>query len=553
MAVLLTGMPAFACAGGFFLAGSDMAIRQPDQRAVIAWDGERQEMVLFSGFVPDDISNFAWVIPVKSRKKPEVAACDTQFFNCLSGIFRGKKKFLTREPGLLGKKITVSSKREFYSITVLEPGQGVMGWLSGRGYVLSRKAVNVMEDYLKEIDMYFLINEIRLGDKYADEIKQVNEIYDNAKKEYNEIAANIWGLFSKGPFVDRRYKGKKIQDVMINYLKTWNPRQAREKPGFYWLEDYFNRITESEFRKRGLSGTFVYVLNDDTLRIEGNPRLKLSMVDGRPEPVITYDFKIMKYSWKKGEFSLKGYSVEKNTIYFPDNSLSKYRGEVSKYAGARALTENDSEDLLRFFSPDGYDYSGFIKKIDERVKIFRDVILTDVESVLGENLSGLTALFHKIESYNNKPQVYVKKFYDPDYNAGFKEKVRSLVNSSSISVEAKKKFCELEKEITGLERGTNTPLLISFAAEEPYYPLKSSVINGGECRIEVYFISGGDVTDRRAVLFKDKKVVKIDEKTAQAIKGNFEIRNADRISWFYQSNKFENLLSDVFFNVKRGN
>lgn len=44
----------------------------PEQKSIIVWDGENEKMVLSSKVKAEDISNFAWILPIQSSIKPRV-------------------------------------------------------------------------------------------------------------------------------------------------------------------------------------------------------------------------------------------------------------------------------------------------------------------------------------------------------------------------------------------------------------------------------------------------------------------------------------------------
>ena len=75
LVVLLT-ISSQVYADGWHLSDFQQHMEEPNQKAVISWDGQTETMILSSGVKSSEVSNFAWVIPIQSYSKPEVTAGD---------------------------------------------------------------------------------------------------------------------------------------------------------------------------------------------------------------------------------------------------------------------------------------------------------------------------------------------------------------------------------------------------------------------------------------------------------------------------------------------
>ncbi len=544
-------------AGGFFVSDIATELYQPDQRAVISWDGKKQTMFLSAGLKSNEIANFAWVIPVLSSAEPVVSPTDMRIHDYLAGFFRGKRKPPTREPGLFGKKIIKSVKIDKYDVSVVgaDKSEDLINRLALDGYRLPEKTSRIIDRYMSNpapegYRLSFVINRIGLGDMYKDEIEEVKGIYDNVKNEYNALMKEIREIFSNESFMDERYRGRKLEDIIIDYLKTWSPRKEREKPGFYWLENYYNKIIKKEFKRHKLPSRVIFILNDETLRVEGNPKFSMSVSEKGLKLDISYDFNIMKYAWRKGSFSIDGYSLRENKIHIRKSNLEKYIKSVNDYGRVRSLKEKDVRDLMLFFSLEGFDYSGLIRQLDERVSIVEENVMPDAEKMAEHYLPLLVKLFNRIEKYNAKPQIYVKKFYDEEYAAPFREKIDSIINASSISLEARERFSELAEMVLLLRKGINTPLKIKFEPAGPVFPAGLSSANSGKCRVEVFLLSTGHAHDRKFVLQKDKKIHEINEDINAVFAGDADTSGMKWISWFGKVGYLRDLKKDVIFSVE---
>ena len=66
--------------GGVIVPDFERVVYLPEQKAALFWDGINETMVLSTKIRSDNVSNMAWIVPVPSTTKPEVAQGDIEIF-----------------------------------------------------------------------------------------------------------------------------------------------------------------------------------------------------------------------------------------------------------------------------------------------------------------------------------------------------------------------------------------------------------------------------------------------------------------------------------------
>ena len=137
-------MPRYDYSGEIFL---------PEQRAVIYWDGSQEQMILSTKISVDDISDFAWVVPVQSDSKPLVEEADEEIFFELVRLFT--KQLESKGFGTLGVfgsasagvEVIETKKVDIYDITILKAtdSNALLDWLNDNGYTFPPEKINVLE------------------------------------------------------------------------------------------------------------------------------------------------------------------------------------------------------------------------------------------------------------------------------------------------------------------------------------------------------------------------------------------------------------------------
>jgi len=102
-------------ADGAFFSNMVKHLYEPEQKAVIHWDGERESMILSArvhGKNIKELSRMAWVIPLESMDKPEVTPSDIDVFRTLVSFFKPQMKW-----GAYGAGLTVLEMKKSIFMT----------------------------------------------------------------------------------------------------------------------------------------------------------------------------------------------------------------------------------------------------------------------------------------------------------------------------------------------------------------------------------------------------------------------------------------------------
>lgn len=173
MAAILAPNLAFADGGMFPGFNYREKVYLPSQKAVIAWDGGEETLILSTKVGVENLANLAWIIPVPSKTKPEIEEGDIEIFYDLADLFTLARKAPGFGAGVglkAPQEVTVVEfkKVDIYDITTLKAtdAQALVDWLNENGYVVSESAVPVLQEYCDQEDFYFIANKINLANKY---------------------------------------------------------------------------------------------------------------------------------------------------------------------------------------------------------------------------------------------------------------------------------------------------------------------------------------------------------------------------------------------------
>ncbi|MBN1941322.1 MAG: DUF2330 domain-containing protein [Candidatus Diapherotrites archaeon] len=158
-------------------------ILAPEQKAVIYWDGTKEQLILSTKISLDDVSNFAWVVPIQSNTKPEVEEADEEIFFELAELFsRDKETGYDRllpplggmESGHQGVEVIETKKIDVYDIAILAAtdSTALLNWLNENNFSFPEEKKNVLEYYVTLANnykpYYFVANKVNLSNKYPD-------------------------------------------------------------------------------------------------------------------------------------------------------------------------------------------------------------------------------------------------------------------------------------------------------------------------------------------------------------------------------------------------
>ena len=182
-------------ADGMFVSNIQRHLEEPVQKAVIAWDGQKETMILSAAVKSSDIANFAWIIPISSRTTPIVSKADIRVFTKLVKYFEKDRPshFIGKDLfSRAGVEVVESKEIDVYDITILKAtnAQDLLQWLTeneyltplGAGsilemYISSREGKKQIFDGLPQPSNYFVANKIDLKNKHLNEIHAVRHIF----------------------------------------------------------------------------------------------------------------------------------------------------------------------------------------------------------------------------------------------------------------------------------------------------------------------------------------------------------------------------------------
>jgi hypothetical protein len=184
--VLILSMFFLACnasySDGFFISDYAVHFMEPYQKAFISWDGKTETMILSSSVKSNDISNFAWIIPIQSNSKPEINAADVSIFNDLVDFFK-EKNIPGGKGGGGGVNVIETKSIDIYDLVVLKAvntGE-LMEWLKKNGYKIPDKAKIILDKYIAKKNYYFIANKINIKNKLEVDKKNKEKILADLK------------------------------------------------------------------------------------------------------------------------------------------------------------------------------------------------------------------------------------------------------------------------------------------------------------------------------------------------------------------------------------
>jgi hypothetical protein len=223
---------------GMYLSSHDSHMTEPDQKAVISWNGEKETMILVSTVQSDKISNFAWVVPIQSSIKPEITEGDISIFTKIIRFFSNKKDKPSFGVEKLGIEVIETKEIDIYDISILKADNAslLIQWLNENGYMIPENIEPVLDYYVEKPDFYFVANKIDLTNKYDDAQNIINR-YEN---KYAEGFSDA--LFGAIIYYDSDKFSKELS------LKIIRNRPFEKYNGHYNYM-YFTFMDEDEYKK----------------------------------------------------------------------------------------------------------------------------------------------------------------------------------------------------------------------------------------------------------------------------------------------------------------
>jgi hypothetical protein len=550
-----------AYADGMFISDRELHLYEPDQKAVIHWDGIKETMILSSAIRSEDIANFAWVIPIQSSAKPIVSASNSKIFEDIVDYFARDKGRTTRGTLSFGAGVEVFEFKEIdvYDIVILKAAsaQDLIKWSKENGYKVPDKAIPVLDRYIKRGDCYFIITKIDLRNRFSKEIDELNEIYENIKIKYKKLCDQLTQAFYDYGFDDSVYHFDYRNDP------KWKTREdccfLVKGYGDGVLEifkKYLNTELNKRFKEKGISPKIIIDLGNG-LRIQAalevTPTLDSSgfsyicdnlhfdIFDAKYGALIN-QFKIYPLGPNNKIVEFKGTDIERIKHYYIDDGYMNKR-----YRQLPRLAEKQLVTLKNFLELKGPNYKLLIKEIQKRNEILIEVIpiVVKMREFFGPSFNDL---LKELCSYS-----YSLDYDDYDYDAAHGGRSFSNLSYGAAVLEIvgfNKKFDKLYSVISDLERGMAVPLKIEFQPPEPYYPLEISSLLNTKGFIGVYVISEEPIFDSNKMLSVDESK-EINQELKNKLAEYLKLDNAAYITRLVFDDEFKKLTYDAFFKNKK--
>lgn len=183
-ATLAVFSPALFADGCFVTDNYAQDVYAPDQKAVIAWDGATETIILSTKLQARDMANFGWIIPIKATEKPDVALGNAKIFYELSDYFKPieKKDFLPAyatlgleaKSGTDGVEVLETKKLDVYDITILRATDAdqLYKWINSNKFRLPAKAKAVLRPYTNK-DFFFITVTLDLLNQYKNDLDRI--------------------------------------------------------------------------------------------------------------------------------------------------------------------------------------------------------------------------------------------------------------------------------------------------------------------------------------------------------------------------------------------
>ena len=169
--------------GAVFPTGRE--IMEPEQKAVIYWNGETEKMILSTKIETDADVDLAWVVPINSLTPPEFKEADIQVFFLLNRYAPPHSRyedfaFRTGIGANAAVEIVSHQKVGIYDVTVIKADDvdSLLDWLGANGFPAQESARPVLEKYVGD-GHYFIANKISWSD--------INAYYKSAEDFLDEI------------------------------------------------------------------------------------------------------------------------------------------------------------------------------------------------------------------------------------------------------------------------------------------------------------------------------------------------------------------------------
>ena len=526
----LWSMPIYA--DGMYVSNIHRHMEEPSQKAIIAWDGKKETMILAAAARSSDIANFAWIVPIISRTQPIVSKGDIAIFRQLVSFFMRDSLAYGQALGLKtpeGVEVLESKEIDIYDITVLKAktAQDLMKWLTSNGYKVPPQAENVFHTYivheehgkkvfdgLPPLKTYFVANKVDLRNRYKKEIEEVRRIYAKHKAHYDKLCAEVNKLFSQygihekvgqGPYTSFQY----IEVLGIISNAVHDPTNPFKLPR-RWSAELGQGIKVEE-----VCSAEPYFQDQ---------RIRFRQPKGHQWAMAVY---------RNGEFvDVLDYIAYTKNNRRPGRHLNP--AQTRKEVTLSKFSKKEAHPLKEYIE-NREDYHAVLDN-EENCETALESVARDLNQALGTRLWELQQL-----SQHLFPRAWMMSAALEFSNGEIPltSQIASVTRALGTQ-EQKESIAPLTKAMRDLRTGLSTPLKIEFRPAQPNYPLRISSLNQGLSRIEVYVLSERPVIDQSNILRVDQSKTISQELGKSMARAGMNFQGGYVTRLFYQG-----LLSDL--------
>ena len=166
----ISGLSMMSRADGCIFADIYQHVYEPDQKAIVRWNGTHEQLVLAVSIRSERISDVCWVVPLPSRPVVENASADLFFTLAflMSEGGAGKGRFDVLGPPTGDVTVLEFKEIDVYDITVLEArgASDLHDWLLQNGYMVPKGATEVFECYQRRGWTYYVAVKVDLRNDF---------------------------------------------------------------------------------------------------------------------------------------------------------------------------------------------------------------------------------------------------------------------------------------------------------------------------------------------------------------------------------------------------
>jgi hypothetical protein len=170
-----------AIADGCYFSEEYFRLNEPLQKAVIYWNGETEIMILSSSVRADNLTDFAWIVPIISTTIPNVTAGNISLFEDLVRYFlkpspRNPYSIFSTDNNKMNNVTVIEIKEiDIYDIIIIKASNttDLTDWLLENNFKIPEESYDILEGYVNQDNCYFVINKIDLKNRFRDVIEDL--------------------------------------------------------------------------------------------------------------------------------------------------------------------------------------------------------------------------------------------------------------------------------------------------------------------------------------------------------------------------------------------